>query len=343
MKLPILYRRRWWLMYLPIVLAALAAMFWASIAWKPLPPQRVVIGTGPAQSSYLRLAQVYAARLERMGLAVDIVTHPKPQDALDRLLQPGSGIDVTFAQGLYARPGQNVQALAAVGHEIVWVFARQSVQNLAQLRGMRIAAADVGSSNRLAADLLLAHLRLKPGDVQFERLVGDAAIAALAENRVDAVVHVATGESVTLAWSAGKKQGSDSDSTDEFTVSGVLDTGGSEDALVILERAGLEGLTGEVGAIDVVEYSVATSADQMSAIVTRITESTPGVAASPVKRLARSETTVLATLSSLLLLVTVSVCTGTRRSRKWTTSGAVWLDEPQVGVWSLWAPTVVPL
>lgn len=198
MKLPNLYRRRWWLMYLPIVLAALAAMFWASIAWKPLPPQRVVIGTGPAQSSYLRLAQVYAARLERMGLAVDIVTHPKPQDALDRLLQPGSGIDVTFAQGLYARPGQNVQALAAVGHEIVWVFARQSVQNLAQLRGMRIAAADVGSSNRLAADLLLAHLRLKPGDVQFERLVGDAAIAALAENRVDVVVHVATGESVTV-------------------------------------------------------------------------------------------------------------------------------------------------
>ncbi|MBN9103647.1 MAG: ABC transporter permease [Propionibacteriaceae bacterium] len=118
---------------------------------------------------------------------------------------------------------------------------------------------------------------------------------------------LATGESVTLAWSAGKKQGSDSDSTDEFTVSGVLDTGGSEDALVILERAGLEGLTGEVGAIDVVEYSVATSADQMSAIVTRITESTPGVAASPVKRLARSETTVLATLSSLLLLVTVIV------------------------------------
>jgi putative ABC transport system permease protein len=115
---------------------------------------------------------------------------------------------------------------------------------------------------------------------------------------------LATGEAVTLAWSGGKKQ---SDATADLTVSGVLDTGGSEDGLVFLDRAGLEGLTGQVGVIDVVEYSVATSADALPALAARIAESTQNVSASPVKRLARSETTVLTTLSSLLLLVTVIV------------------------------------
>lgn len=199
MKLPsVLYRRRWWLMYLPIVAGLVLSMVWVATSWKPLPPMRLVIGTGPAQSSYLRLAQAYAARLERIGLAVDIVTHPKPQDALERLGRPGDIIDVTFAQGLYARSNEGIQGLAAVGHEIVWVFARSGVSNLSQLRGLRIAAADVGSSNRIATEMLLEHQRIKLSEVQFERYVGDSAVTALAEGRVDVVVHVATGESNTV-------------------------------------------------------------------------------------------------------------------------------------------------
>lgn len=112
------------------------------------------------------------------------------------------------------------------------------------------------------------------------------------------------GEAITLTWSAGTEK--DADTTAEFTVSGVLDTGGPEDALVILDRTGLDALTGK-GGLDLVEYSVATSAEELSALASRISEANPDVAASPVKRLARSETTVLATLSSLLLLVTVIV------------------------------------
>ncbi len=199
MKLLLLYRRRWWLLYLPIMLALVLSSAWAALVWKPLPPQRLVIGTGPAGSSYLRLAQMYAARLERMGLQVEIVTHPRPQDALDRLARPAEIIDIAFAQGLYANQDQAVQGLAAIGHEIVWVFAAHGVQSIAQLRGQRIAVAALGSSNHRAAELLLAHARVKPQEVQFEALVGDAAVTALAEGRVDAVIHVASGESSTAA------------------------------------------------------------------------------------------------------------------------------------------------
>jgi hypothetical protein len=199
MKILLLYRRRWWLIYLPVLVAVcvlLAVTLWV---WKPLPPARVVIGTGPGQSSYLALARAYAARLEHMGIAVDIVTHDRPQEPLERLARGGAGLDVSFAQGLYAPQGGQVQALAVIGHEIVWLFAREGIHSLSQLKGQRIASAVAGSSNRLAAELLLKHVGIRPNEVSFTTDVGDAAISAFGEGRVDAVVHVATGDSQTAA------------------------------------------------------------------------------------------------------------------------------------------------
>ena len=61
MKLHLLYRRRWWLMYLPILGGLALAVAWASVVWKPLPPQRLVIGTGPAVSM---MAQTLPDRLQ---------------------------------------------------------------------------------------------------------------------------------------------------------------------------------------------------------------------------------------------------------------------------------------
>lgn len=92
-----------------------------------------------------------------------------------------------------------------------------------------------------------------------------------------------------------------------FAVSGVLDTGGPEDSLLVLNRGDLDRLMGGPRGSDLVEYSVATGSGQLQTIAYQITASGQGLAASPVKRLERSETTVLNTLSSLLLLVTVVV------------------------------------
>ena len=46
--------------------------------------------------------------------------------------------------------------------------------------------------------------------------------------------------------------------------------------------------------------------------------------------------------SKLDVRLTLSVATATGRFRMWTRSGAVWLDEPHVGVRLFDAPTVVP-
>ena len=197
MRLLLLYRQRWWLIYLPILLTLAGMLAIVTWVWKPLPPKRVVIGTGPVQSSYFELAQQYALRLGALGIDVQIVPHPRPQDPLGRLTEGPQGIDVSFAQGLYARDYPHAQALTVIGHELVWLFGRDGMTHPGQWRGRRVAASVAESSNRLIAEQLIAHMGLSKDAVTFTEHVGAAAVEALARGEVDAVAHVASGTSQT--------------------------------------------------------------------------------------------------------------------------------------------------
>jgi hypothetical protein len=73
MKLLLLYRRRWWLFYLPVLLCTVLALWWSASQWKVLPPTEVVIGAGSPQGGYSMLAQRYAEQLERVGVRAEIV------------------------------------------------------------------------------------------------------------------------------------------------------------------------------------------------------------------------------------------------------------------------------
>ncbi|MDR3360943.1 MAG: FtsX-like permease family protein, partial [Bifidobacteriaceae bacterium] len=91
-----------------------------------------------------------------------------------------------------------------------------------------------------------------------------------------------------------------------FTVAGVLATGGSEDALVLMSLADAETLAGP-GGYDVVEFSIASAPERIAALAEAVSQAEPAVAAAPVKRLTQSDTHVLDMLQSLLAIVAVIV------------------------------------
>jgi putative ABC transport system permease protein len=103
----------------------------------------------------------------------------------------------------------------------------------------------------------------------------------------------------------------------EFAVSGVVRTGGPEDGFILMTLSGLEALTGSPGNADVVELSVAATGEELARWVEDIRIAVPGVTPRLVKRIADSETTVLAKLQILVYLVTAIVlfltmiCVGT--------------------------------
>lgn len=93
----------------------------------------------------------------------------------------------------------------------------------------------------------------------------------------------------------------------DFTVVGVVSTGGSEEDYVYMSWEDLEELTETAQNIDLVELSISATSTELSEYVEAINESVPALSASLVKKVTASETSVLSKLQALILLVTIIV------------------------------------
>ncbi len=97
------------------------------------------------------------------------------------------------------------------------------------------------------------------------------------------------------------------DQTCTYQITGILDTGGSEEEYVYMSLPDLAKLTVDDGKVDVAELSVSGGAEQLEKYIEQINAAVPAVTARTVKRVTASETTVLTKLQALVLLVTIVV------------------------------------
>ena len=91
----------------------------------------------------------------------------------------------------------------------------------------------------------------------------------------------------------------------DFTVSGILDTGSSEENYFFVSDKDLSELIGKELTYDVSELRINAEAEQLEAAVKKIEANVPAVSPQLVKRITESQTTVLSKLSALVLLVTI--------------------------------------
>lgn len=123
---------------------------------------------------------------------------------------------------------------------------------------------------------------------------------------------IGAGDKITVSFAAeNKEENQDKNNSEsnemEFTVSGVLDTGGSEENYIFISLQDMVSLTGKNAPYDMVELSISASQDELQEYADKISTNTDSVSPRLVKRVTQSETTVLSKLQSLVLLVTVVV------------------------------------
>ncbi|MBR1554641.1 MAG: ABC transporter permease [Oscillospiraceae bacterium] len=119
-----------------------------------------------------------------------------------------------------------------------------------------------------------------------------------------------TGEMLEVSYTPAEAASGDETIQDnilEFEITGILDTGGSEEDYLYMSLSDLESLTGEAGSVDVAELSISANSDELSGYADKISSAVSSVNARLVKRVTASETTVLTKLQALVLLVTVVV------------------------------------
>jgi putative ABC transport system permease protein len=131
----------------------------------------------------------------------------------------------------------------------------------------------------------------------------EAAGEALIGQAVADTIRLLPGNSFTMT---GTGSAGESFSRD-FTVSGIMQSGGTEEAFIFMSLNDFEDMTGESGKIDVVECSVSAPAGTLEALAAKIAAEVPGVNPRLVKRVTESEGAVLTKLQALVYLVTVIV------------------------------------
>ena len=93
----------------------------------------------------------------------------------------------------------------------------------------------------------------------------------------------------------------------KFKVSGILQTGGSEEDCIFMTIGVLESLMKDSGHFDVAECSISASGAELEQIAAKIEDGVEGVQSRLVKRVTKSEGTVLKKLQALVWIVTLVV------------------------------------
>ncbi|MDR1043429.1 MAG: ABC transporter permease [Clostridiales Family XIII bacterium] len=140
------------------------------------------------------------------------------------------------------------------------------------------------------------------GGADIDAKAGANGVALIGQEVAD-VIRLVPGDSFTLTGTDTVGE----NFTGDFTVSGIVQTGGDEEGFIFLSSADLNGLMGDDGRIDVVECSISASQDELTDIAARIGKDAPGVSPRLVKRVTESEGAVLTKLKALVWLVTAVV------------------------------------
>ena len=116
-----------------------------------------------------------------------------------------------------------------------------------------------------------------------------------------------TSEAVVEALNTARKTAAPAQPrTVNYTVTGILTTGGEEEGYVFISLEDMQMMTGE-DKLDVAELSVSANAEQLESYAAAISEAGDAVQARLVKRVTRSEAAVLTKLQALVFLVTAVV------------------------------------
>ncbi len=203
MTLAELYRLRWPLIRLPLLVLAtlVCTLLWLKVY--PPPPSRLVISAGIADGAYHAFAQKYAKALSARGIRVQVLGSEGSAQNLQRIGSPTPQADLAFVQGgfgwsAFDAPPEaqgRVLTLATVDFEGLWLFTQDvAITDLIQLTGKRVAIGPDGSGHHVLFTRLLRQTDVPADTMTLVSLTGRAAVEALDKGEVDAVFVVASPE-----------------------------------------------------------------------------------------------------------------------------------------------------
>jgi TRAP-type uncharacterized transport system substrate-binding protein len=146
-------RHQWY-----VIALILAALTFIISLYNPLPPTKVRIASGQANSTLEIIAKRYRTIFEEAGVELDLVQTRGALENLEALIN--GKVDVAFSQGGAPIPeGLGIVSLGSIGYQPMWFFYsgdRLTEENVFEaMRGKRLSIGLKGSGTRPIADAVL--------------------------------------------------------------------------------------------------------------------------------------------------------------------------------------------
>jgi TRAP transporter TAXI family solute receptor len=172
-----------------ILTVIFAAVFWSIHS---APPHVIWMTSGPAGSSYERIAEKYRGILASNGVVLKILPSGGSIENLRRLSDPSFHVDVGFVQTGQSEEGDGVKlySLGSIAYQPLMIFYRSSspITLLSGLAGKKLAVGTVGSGTRvIALTLLQTNGVSTDGNTNLLDLDAEAAAKGLLDGKVDGV------------------------------------------------------------------------------------------------------------------------------------------------------------
>jgi TRAP-type uncharacterized transport system substrate-binding protein len=142
-----------------ICVTATAIACAALVMLRSMPPQRIIMATGPEGDAYYELGERYRAALARENVEVQLLATAGSVDNLALLRDPHPQASVALIEGGIPGAGASsgLESLGTLFFEPLWWFHRRDVraEGVEGLRGQRISIGPQGSGTRaLALELI---------------------------------------------------------------------------------------------------------------------------------------------------------------------------------------------
>jgi hypothetical protein len=183
---------RWHLLKGSAVMLCIVGMSCLALAYFiPAPPSKFAIATGGRNQIYQTIANRYRDILARSNVGLDVRLTNGAAENVALLNDPASGIKVGFVQGGISDSTQSpdLLSLGRINYQLYWIFysATETIGDLRQLKGKRIALGPEGSGQRPMTEKILEVSGVTTENTTLLGLSAQDAVNAINDGQIDAL------------------------------------------------------------------------------------------------------------------------------------------------------------
>jgi TRAP transporter TAXI family solute receptor len=182
--------KRQWLLAGMLATLSIAAATWLAVGhFIPAPPSGITIAAGAKGGAFEYYADRYREILARSHVTLNVRSTGGTSENLKLLQEPDSVIQVAFVQGGVSNSSQarSLESLGRVNYLVFFIFyrANETLTDLTQLKGKRVAIGPLASGTRVVAEKVLKVSGITSDNATFLPLAGRDAVDALDDGRAD--------------------------------------------------------------------------------------------------------------------------------------------------------------